>query len=431
MARTKEDKKKARRKIKKKEGRYKLARALEREKADYLFYEALWFRDAGNLDKALGHMEKAVLLDPKNEEFLTEMACLGYDMKRADVELKALLALYNNGLIKPDQMPILCQLLVKNGKYEQTLSLIEETLPLIPKIKGPNRKTLKKHLIETQKYCLAQLETGKRLTDIGEIARESQVEPHKITTPSQEANVSEAYTERRPLPEIPVSIEVNPLAFKKAWPDGHFSSLENFELTLEAYQIRFKETFENLICLHNLKDVRSFWYQEETARKVLKAFRGRALLADEVGLGKTIEALMILKEYIQRGMVKNALILTPTPLVGQWKEELKNKFGLDFPSTDDPDYRTMESSFWDGSFILASINIAKSKRNFPLVTKREYDMVIVDEAHHLKNRSTFNWKLVNALKKRFLLLLTATPIENNLMELYNLVTLLKRLVMLS
>ncbi len=52
-------------------------------------------------------------------------------------------------------------------------------------------------------------------------------------------------------------------------------------------------------------------------------------------------------------------------------------------------------------------------------------MVIVDEAHHLKNRNILNWKFINALKKRFLLLLTATPVENNLMELYNLVTLLK------
>ncbi len=51
-------------------------------------------------------------------------------------------------------------------------------------------------------------------------------------------------------------------------------------------------------------------------------------------------------------------------------------------------------------------------------------MVIVDEAHHLKNQNTLNWKLINALKKRFLLL-TTTPVENNLMELYNIVTLLK------
>jgi len=72
---------------------------------------------------------------------------------------------------------------------------------------------------------------------------------------------------------------------------------------------------------------------------VLKRFRGRALLSDEVGLGKTIEASIVLKEYIQRGMVKSALILTPTSLVSQWKDELRTKFGLDFLSTDDPDLR--------------------------------------------------------------------------------------------
>ena len=124
-------------------------------------------------------------------------------------------------------------------------------------------------------------------------------------------------------------------------------------------------------------------------------------------------------------MVKSALILTPTPLVSQWKEELKTKFNLDFPSTDDPGFGKNNHNLWDQPFILASINQAKSKRNVEAVTRREYDMVIVDEAHHLKNRNTLNWKLVNALKKRFLLLLTATPVENNLMELYNLITLLK------
>ena len=59
------------------------------------------------------------------------------------------------------------------------------------------------------------------------------------------------------------------------------------------------------------------------------------------------------------------------------------------------------------------------------VCARSYDMLIVDEAHHLKNQTTLNWKLVNAIQKTFLLLLTATPVQNNLEELYNLVTLLK------
>jgi SNF2 family DNA or RNA helicase len=142
-------------------------------------------------------------------------------------------------------------------------------------------------------------------------------------------------------------------------------------------------------------------------------------------LGKTIEAAIILKEYIQRGIVKSVLILTPATLVSQWQEELQTKFGLNFLSTNDSDFHKKGLQFWESPYLLASINQAKSKRNISVVIKREYDLVIVDEAHHLKNRNTLNWKLVNSLKKRFLLLLTATPVENNLMELYNLITLLK------
>lgn len=228
-----------------------------------------------------------------------------------------------------------------------------------------------------------------------------------------------------PLPEIPVTVVIDRDTFQVPLAEGTVSAHVRYAVALEAQRIRFSESFENLICLPHLKNVRSFWYQEETARKVLKTLRGRALLSDEVGLGKTIEACIVLKEYIQRGMVKSALILTPTPLVSQWREELGSKFDLFFPSTDDPDFSRSDATFWDRPFVLASINQAKSKRNIDAVTRREYDMVIVDEAHHLKNRNTLNWKLVNALKKRFLLLLTATPVENNLMELYNLITLLK------
>jgi SNF2 family DNA or RNA helicase len=148
-------------------------------------------------------------------------------------------------------------------------------------------------------------------------------------------------------------------------------------------------------------------------------------LADEVGLGKTIEALMILKEYVLRGMVRSALILVPSPLVSQWSEELASKFQLPFFSTEETSFHSGEPAFWNRPYVLASINIAKSAKNFSLVTQRQWDLVIVDEAHHLKNRNTLNWKIVNALKKRFLLLLTATPVENNLIELHNLVTLLK------
>ena len=430
MPRTKVEKKKAKRKIKQKERQQRSVRALLREKVEFLVDEALWFMDEGQLDKALFYLEKVLRLDPKNEECLQELGRLGYLMKRPDIELSSLLRLYNYGLIKPDQMPLLCHLLEQNGKYKQALCVIQETLKIISKIKARGKNALRESLIKSQKHCQAQLETTQKLAAINspiETVREEnrQRESKDIIAHPENADIPENHIDKSPLPEIPISIQVDTESFKEALANGNPASLENYELTLEGHRIRFKETFESLICLNSLKNVRSFWFQKETARKILKTFHGRALLSDEVGLGKTIEALMVLKEYIQRGMVKSAIILTPTPLVSQWKEEMKVKFGLNFPSTDDTDYRTWDQSFWKEAFILASINIAKSKKNFPIVTQREYDMVIVDEAHHLKDKNTLNWKLVNALKKRFLLLLTATPVENNLMELYNLVTLLK------
>ncbi|MDL1981089.1 MAG: SNF2-related protein [Deltaproteobacteria bacterium] len=436
MAKTKAQKHKAKRKEKQKQRRIKNSLAFQKEKADFLFNESLWLRDQEKFEEALSYAEKALRLDPKNKEMLHEMGYLGYRMNRTDVELKALLALYDNGFIKNEQMPGLCILLEKEGKYEHALSIAEETLPLISKMKIRNKKTTRADILQIQKYCkLAAsqaLPPGKR-ERYGQGSKRTDREktPPRIpesveaSAPPKKETYPEFRTNPASLPEIPVSIKLNSPAFEQALANGQFTSLERYELTLEGYQIRFKESFENLICFNNIKNVRSLWYQEETARKVLKSFRGRALLSDEVGLGKTIEALIVFKEYIQRGMVKSALILTPTPLVSQWQGELKTKFGLDIPSTDDPDYRMKGASFWKEPFVLASINLAKSKNNFSVVTEREYDMVIVDEAHHLKNRNTLNWKLVNALKKRFLLLLTATPVENNLMELYNLVTLLK------
>lgn len=124
-------------------------------------------------------------------------------------------------------------------------------------------------------------------------------------------------------------------------------------------------------------------------------------------------------------MVKNVLVLTPAPLVSQWKEEMQAKFGIEFLTTDDEEFTSDPAGFWKKRFIIASLNTAKSAKNMPLVTEQFYDLVVVDEAHHLKNRAALSWKLVNQLKKKFILLLTATPVQNNLIELFNLITILK------
>jgi superfamily II DNA or RNA helicase len=202
-------------------------------------------------------------------------------------------------------------------------------------------------------------------------------------------------------------------------------TLKECQLRVEYAHLDVQRGFDDLLCVNAIKGVDRYWYQLETAKKVLKYFHGRVLLCDEVGLGKTIEAGMLMKEYLLRGMVKNILILTPAPLVSQWQEEMAQKFDLVFATTEDPLFSADPDRFWRGSFIIASIHTAKSSKNFNRVAGNFYDLVVVDEAHHLKNRNTLNWKLVNEIKKRFIFLLSATPVQNHLIELFNLITLLK------
>lgn len=123
-------------------------------------------------------------------------------------------------------------------------------------------------------------------------------------------------------------------------------------------------------------------------------------------------------------MIKSLLVLTPATLVSQWQSELAEKFAIETVTSDER-HETPEEFWTLNEHIVSSITVAKHKSHWDYVTGREWDLVVVDEAHHLKNRQTLNWKLVNALKKRFILLLTATPVQNNLVELYNLLTLLK------
>ena len=180
-----------------------------------------------------------------------------------------------------------------------------------------------------------------------------------------------------------------------------------------------------MLCLPHLRGIETFWYQVETVRKVLKQFRGRVLLADEVGLGKTIEAGMVLKEYLLRGMVESVLVLTPASLVGQWREELETKFDIACATTHDGLLRSDPERFWSQKRLIASLALARRSEHAAHILGRSFDLVIVDEAHHLRDRTSQSYKLVDALNKRFLLLLSATPVQNDLTELYNLLTLLK------
>lgn len=192
-----------------------------------------------------------------------------------------------------------------------------------------------------------------------------------------------------------------------------------WRLNGEAHRVSLIDGFDRLLAWPSLRGVVRYPHQERTCGRVLREMRGRAILADEVGLGKTIEAGLILKEYALRGLVRRVLILTPASLTGQWREEMESKFDLPFSILRRlPDWERHP-------MLIASMDTAKRPPHRSAAQGRPWDLVIVDEAHRLKNRFSVNWRFVAGLSKKYMLLLTATPVQNDLDELFNLVSLLK------
>ncbi|MBP7708745.1 DEAD/DEAH box helicase [Candidatus Pacearchaeota archaeon] len=209
-----------------------------------------------------------------------------------------------------------------------------------------------------------------------------------------------------------------------------FDAPELLELKKEMQEVEGEreEKVEELISYDTIKKNLSYKlpYQTEGALKIIRDMNTHALLADEVGLGKTITTGLVIKESVVRGFVKKILILTPPSLVDQWVAELKEKFELDFKIVE-------SANDWVGAkFLIASLDRVKifdnNKRQFKhsLAHEVDWDLVIVDEAHKLKERNTVRWRFVDLLKKKRFLLLTATPFQNDLLELYNLLNLLKK-----
>lgn len=201
--------------------------------------------------------------------------------------------------------------------------------------------------------------------------------------------------------------------------DGPWASWEMYQLALEAAGHLAVPDFDGLQAPKHLPHLTPLPHQLEVAKQVVEKMNGKAILADEVGLGKTIEAGLILKEYMIRGLVKKVLILVPASLVSQWAMELNEKFFI-------PAVPQKKSYVWEQcDVVVSSIDTAKRNPHRDIIYEQQYDMVIIDEAHKLKNHKTKNYEFVQNLKKKFCLLLTATPIQNRIEEIFHLVSLLK------
>lgn len=226
-----------------------------------------------------------------------------------------------------------------------------------------------------------------------------------------------------PPPPVPVRLELAPLEVQETLLP--LADLRGWFLREQAARWWVSNQSDDLLCLPYCR-LERLEYQLRTALRVLGPLRGRALLSDEVGLGKTIEAGLVLKELLTRGMVKRFLVLTVPSLVDQWEEELAEKFQLSVATTNHAAFRAGPEQFWrEGAAVVASLHTLKQPAHAAVAQAANWDLLIVDEAHYLRNRDSQAWQAVNALPRQFLLLLTATPVQNSLEELYNLVTLLQ------
>jgi SNF2 family DNA or RNA helicase len=159
-------------------------------------------------------------------------------------------------------------------------------------------------------------------------------------------------------------------------------------------------------------------------------FSKGAILADEVGLGKTIEAgLLLAQKWAERK--RRLLVILPANLRKQWSQELEDKFYLSSVIIETRSFNEAIRAgnlnpFQQDAIVLCSYQFARSKE--PYLRQTAWDLVVIDEAHRLRNVYKNSSKIALAIKQAVApfpkVLLTATPLQNSLLELYGLVSII-------
>ena len=197
---------------------------------------------------------------------------------------------------------------------------------------------------------------------------------------------------------------------------NNYSGFQKFKLNLKAYDLKKFNTIDKLISMDILRTkIDAHPYQMNVALSVLRDMNTNAILADEVGLGKTIEAGMILKELILREVIHSVLIIVPKALLNQWKDELREKFGEDFIiANDDSEFTDFE--YHDKVICSSGLLLHRYKK----IMQRKWDLIVVDEAHTYRNTKSKGRIYLSEIPRTHILLLTATPINNKLTDLFSL-----------
>lgn len=276
----------------------------------------------------------------------------------------------------------------------------------------------------------------RRLTDgsHGIVTEQSTISPPRWKVLIADKLVSVAESDLRP------SVMDDPTS---RLTEGRLGTPRQFALAVTARRYELENLTNELVSLGEARvDIKP--HQVSVVHRVITNYPHRFLLCDEVGLGKTIEAAMILKELRARGQAARVLIIAPPNLLRQWQFELKSKFNETFSiiNSDTVGYLKKTQAYDGNPFdafesVLVSSAWIRTEKWANLATSTPWDMIIVDEAHHARVHGTKEsktetqlYKTVRALaspeafSKRAALFLTATPMQLDSSELYSLVEIL-------
>jgi SNF2 family DNA or RNA helicase len=267
--------------------------------------------------------------------------------------------------------------------------------------------------------------------------------------PSQKPNWKrEAEFDVRPLPSNPEPItEIPPEAIQISERDSYGCGSRR-QRELQAFN-QLANIHKHPGCLDfSVKSipVTPWAHQIKILRRMAAEFPRNALIADEVGLGKTIETGLVLRYLLLSKKVKRVLVLSPASVQPQWQEELREKFNLHFWSYSQGEFKDAYGSVlvsqqkitnpWNSKdLILASSHLIRRKERMQeLLESEPWDLVVLDEAHHARRKSPQLRKdtpnrllqLMEQLKDRTkaLLLLSATPMQIDTIEIFDLLHIL-------
>ena len=235
-----------------------------------------------------------------------------------------------------------------------------------------------------------------------------------------------------------LQIELIPSDPEEALRQGELGRAEPYGLRIQALFLRHAYRYDELAGLSNAR-IEPAFHQVMVALRVLSKTRPRMILADEVGLGKTIEAGLIIKELRARQMIERVLIVVPPSLQWQWEQELRSKFNEEFEVLDGPMIRSLarrgDNPWLRRNNVICSLNTARREDHAEQIVEAHWDMVIFDEAHKVRRSrqsakrifTTQAYRLADELKESVggLLLLSATPMQLHPFELYSLIELVE------